>query len=68
MYVASQAWDSRMGLGEGAAVTPFEDACRLSAMPQCTLCLGQCACTDSELLTSEFHYISALSSPLEVRK
>lgn len=44
MYVASQAWDSKTGRAGVGALTPFEDACRLSAMPQCTLCRGQCAC------------------------
>ena len=46
MYVASQAWDSRMGRAEGAALTPFEEACKLSATPQCTLWRGQCPCAE----------------------
>ena len=32
MYVASQAWDSKTGRGWGAALTPFEDALKLSAV------------------------------------
>lgn len=46
MYVASQAWDSKTGRAWGAALTPLEDALKLSAVRQCTLWRGQCACTE----------------------